>query len=52
VKCYINGNPSSIVWIDDNCIIDYNGNSYTFDKNVRIVDIMSTLGIKTFIVMS
>jgi len=52
VKCYINGNPSSIVWTEDKCIIDYNGNSYTFLSNVRIVDVMSTLNIKTFIVMS
>ena len=48
----INGQPASIVWTEDKCVIVYNGNSYTFDKHVRIVDIMSTLNIKTFIVMS
>jgi hypothetical protein len=48
----INGQKSSIVWTEDSCIIEYNNNSHKFDKNIPIIDIMSTLNIKTFIVMS
>lgn len=46
----INGTQATVLWTDDKCVISYDGKTYTFDKDVRIVDIMSKLNVKTFIV--